>query len=199
MTLPLEDYALLGDCRGSALVSKQGGIDWWCVPRFDSPACFAALLGTREHGHFTIAPVEVVERTSRRYRGETLVLETLFETATGSVALIDCLLFDDDDDRLPQLVRVVEGRSGRVEMALELVLRFDYGSRVPWVTSDGDSLRAVAGPELVRLYTPVPTRGQDLRTRADFAVSAGERVPFTLTHAPSHLAKQVPLDAFEAL
>jgi GH15 family glucan-1,4-alpha-glucosidase len=199
MTVPLEDYALLGDCRGSALVSKHGGLDWWCAPRFDSPACLAALLGTREHGHFTIAPVGRVLRSTQRYRGETLVLETLFETETGSVALIDCLLFEDDDSRRPQLVRVVEGRSGTVDMQMELVLRFDYGSRVPWVTADGDSLRAIAGPEVVRLCTPVVTRGQDLRTRADFAVSAGERVPFTLTHAPSHLPKQAPLDALEAV
>jgi len=106
MSVPLEDYALLGDCRGAALVSKQGGIDWWCAPRFDSAACFAALLGTRDHGHFTIAPVGEVRRSTRRYRGETLVLETLLETDTGSIALIECLLFDDDDARPPQLVRV---------------------------------------------------------------------------------------------
>jgi GH15 family glucan-1,4-alpha-glucosidase len=199
MLVPLEDYALLGDCRGAALVGKHGGVDWWCAPRFDSPACLAALLGTREHGHFTIAPVGEVRRTDRSYRGETLVLETLLETATGSVALIECLLFDDDDSRPPQLVRVVEGRTGRVDMHMELVLRFDYGGRVPWVTDDGDSLRAIAGPELVRLYTPVKTYGEDLSTRARFTVSAGESIPFTLTHAPSHLTKQTPLDPYEAL
>jgi GH15 family glucan-1,4-alpha-glucosidase len=199
MSVPLEDYALLGDCRGAALVSKQGSVDWWCAPRFDSAACLAALLGTREHGHFTIAPASDVLHSTRRYRGDTLVLETVHETATGSVAIVECLLFDDDDSRPPQLVRVVEGRSGSVDMRMELVLRFDYGSRVPWVTRDDDNLRAIAGAELVRLYTPVQTHGEDLRTRASFTVQAGERVPFMLTHAPSHLPKQTPLDAFEAI
>ncbi|MDB4972889.1 MAG: glucoamylase [Myxococcaceae bacterium] len=198
MVVPLEDYALIGDCRTAALVSKDGAIDWWCAPRFDSAACFAALLGTRDHGHWTIAPTAEVERCVRSYRGETMVLETLLETATGSVALIECMVFDDDS-RPSQIVRVVEGRSGCVPMRMELVLRFDYGSRIPWVTSEESCLSAIAGAEIVRLYTPVETRGEDMKTVAEFEVRAGERVPFSITHAASHCVEQLPVEAERAL
>jgi GH15 family glucan-1,4-alpha-glucosidase len=198
-TTPLEDYALLGDCRGAALVSKYGSIDWWCTPRFDSPACFAALLGGRDHGHWTLAPKEEVLDVSRRYRDESLVLETLVTVQTGTVALIECLLFDEDDGRDPRLVRLVEGRSGRVPMHMELVVRFDYGSRVPWVTREGDHLAAIAGPEIVRLYADVEFYGRELRTHADFSTSEGERVSFVLTHAESHLPESPPVAALDAI
>ncbi|MDB4987275.1 MAG: hypothetical protein JWN04_2453 [Myxococcaceae bacterium] len=198
MAVPLEDYALLGDCRGAALVSKHGAIEWWCAPRFDSAACFAALLGTAEHGHWTIAPKDEVLCTTRRYRGQTMVLETLLETANGSVALIECMLFDDDS-RPTQIVRMVEGRSGTVSMRMELVLRFDYGSRIPWVTSEETCLSAIAGAEIVRLYTDVATRGEDLKTVSEFEVKSGERTYFTVTHAPSHLPEQAPVPPDEAV
>jgi GH15 family glucan-1,4-alpha-glucosidase len=197
--IPLEDYALLGDCRGAALVNKQGSIDWWCTPRFDSPACFAALLGGPEHGHWTIAPTGEIQSLSRRYREQSLVLETVITTHTGSVVLTECLLFDDDDARAPQLVRVVEGKAGRVTMEMELAVRFDYGSRVPWVTREGDHLSAVAGPECVRLYADVPVHGKDLRTCADFSVAEGDRVSFLLTHAESHRPECAPISAMEAI
>ncbi len=193
----LEDYALIGDCRCAALVSKGGAIDWWCPARFDSAACFAALLGTPDHGHWTIAPHAPVKRVERRYRPDTLVLETVFETETGTVALIDCMLFTDHAPN--ELVRLVEGRSGVVAMRMELVLRFDYGSRVPWVTREATHLRAIAGPEVVRLYTQVHTYGRNLKTFAEFEVRAGERLPFTITHAPSHLPERAPMSAEAAI
>ena len=200
MSAPLEDYALIGDCRTAALVSKHGAMDWWCAPRFDSPACFAALLGSTDNGHWTLAPAPNTEvlHITRRYRGESLVLETLVETATGSFALTECMYFDDDS-RPTQIVRVVEGRRGRVSMHMELVLRFDYGSRVPWVTREDTCLSAIAGPDIVRLYTDVETRGEDLKTLASFEIAAGERVSFTLTYSPSHLPEQAPVPAEEAL
>ncbi|HEX5657535.1 MAG TPA: glycoside hydrolase family 15 protein [Polyangiales bacterium] len=199
MSAPLEDYALLGDCRGAALVGKHGGIDWWCAPAFDSPACMAALLGTREHGHWTIAPREPVRAVRRQYRGDSMVLETDLETASGSVRLIEFMCFGEHDERPPQLTRIVEGLSGTVPMRMELVLRFDYGSRVPWVTRERGVLSAIAGAERVRLYTPVPFVGKKMATVADFALQAGQRIPFTLTHSPSHLPEQPPIEAERAL
>ena len=200
MAAPLEDYALIGDCRGAALVSRHGAIDWWCAPRFDSAACFAALLGTPEHGHWTIAPTPESElkHVTRRYRGSTLVLESVFETALGSVSLTECMLFDDDS-RPTQIVRLVEGRTGRVPMCMELVLRFDYGARVPWVTREATCLSAIAGPEIVRLYSEVETHGEDLKTVAKFEIGVGERVSFTITHSASHLPEQTPVPAEEAI
>jgi GH15 family glucan-1,4-alpha-glucosidase len=198
MVVPLEDYALIGDCRGAALVSKHGAIDWWCAPRFDSAACFAALLGTRDHGHWTIAPVTPVRKVTRRYLGETLVLETVVETDTGSYALIECMHFDDDG-HLPQIVRIVEGRSGTVALHMQLVLRFDYGSRIPWVTHEEGFLSATAGAEIVRLYCDVETHGEDLKTIADFEVREQQRHAFTITHAASHGPEQPPIPAEEAL
>jgi GH15 family glucan-1,4-alpha-glucosidase len=184
MPLRIEDYALIGDCEAAALVGRDGSIDWLCWPDFSSPACFAALLGTPEHGRWRLAPRgEAV--VSRRYRPDTLVLETGFETADGAVTLVD---FMPIGEGAPDLVRIVVGRRGAVAMAMELVLRFDYGAAVPWVTRLEDGrLCAVAGPDMVVLDTPVATRGEGLTTVAAFTVRAGERVPFVLAHGRSHL------------
>src|SRR5271165_4927329 len=199
---PIEDYALIGDCRSAALVSRAGSIDWLCWPRFDSGACFAALLGRPEHGHWRIAPTVGEAESTRRYRPGTLILETVFETADGSVALIDFMAMRGDAPAdPPSVVRIVEGRRGSVAMHLDMVLRFDYGVAVPWVTrlADGSGVQAVAGPDMAVLRAPVALRGQALSTVADFAVAAGERVAFTLSHGPSHLPPPPPIDADAAL
>jgi GH15 family glucan-1,4-alpha-glucosidase len=196
MSVPIEDYALIGDCETAALVSRSGSIDWLCLPRFDSAACFASLLGTEEHGHWSIAPTEHVQRIRRRYRGDTLVLETEFETSEGTVALIDFMTPRSGD---ADLVRIVEGRRGRVHLRTELVIRFDYGSAVPWVRRTSDGISAVAGPDALHLATPVPLHGKNFRTVGEFTVQAGERVPFVLAHAPSHLPAPSCVDANAAL
>ena len=167
-------------------------MDWLCVPRFDSPACFAALLGGPEHGRWLLAPYGEVRQVRRRYRGETLVLETEFETDEGVVCVIDCM---PTHSAAVDVVRIVEGRRGRVRMQMELVIRFDYGNVVPWVTREAQGLTAIAGPEMLHLYTPVPFRGENLKTVADFEVSAGERVPFVMTFHPSHCEEPEPVDA----
>lgn len=182
MALRIEDYGLIGDCQTAALVGRDGSIDWLCFPRFDSPACFAALLGTPEHGRWLLSPAGDVRSVRRSYRSHTLVLETEYETATGVVALIDCMPLRDE---APDLIRIVEGKKGQVDMRMELTIRFDYGSLVPWVNRTDRGLIAIGGPDALRLTTPVPLRGQDFRTVADFTVS-GESVPFTLTWFPSH-------------
>jgi GH15 family glucan-1,4-alpha-glucosidase len=199
MSTPLSEYALIGNCRSAALVSTHGSIDWLCLPRFDSPACFAALLGTPEHGRFLIEPEGDVTRRTRSYRGETLVLETVFETADGTVALIDFMAFAKDDEAPLQLVRIVEGRSGKVRLRMELVLRFDYGSAVPWVTREASNISAIAGPDAVRLYTNIQVTGEDMKTVATFDVAAGESVSFCLTHTPSHLADTSRIDPARSL
>src|SRR5204862_36134 len=140
MALRIEDYGLIGDCHSAALVGRDGSIDWLCLPRFDSGACFAALLGTSEQGRWIVSPNGKAVQTTRRYRGDTLVLETEFQTETGSVAVID---FMPVRDAIPDLIRIVEGRTGTVEMRMELVIRFDYGSLIPWVQRDGDSITAI--------------------------------------------------------
>lgn len=188
----IEDYALIGDCQTAALVGRDGSIDWLCFPRFDSPACFAGLLGTPEHGRWQLAPAEGHRSVRRRYRDGTLVLETCYETDTGVVVVVDCMPPRTD---APDVVRMVEGQRGRVAMRMELIIRFDYGSLVPWVRRAPDGLSAVGGPDAVRLRTPVDTRGEDFRTIADFTVAAGERVPFTLTWHPSHRRAPPPSDA----
>jgi GH15 family glucan-1,4-alpha-glucosidase len=187
----IEDYALIGDTQTAGLVSTAGSIDWLCLPRFDSDACFAALLGSEENGRWRIAPAGPLTRVRRRYRPGTLVLETEMECAEGVVRLVDCMPIRD---RTPDVVRLVQGVSGRVPMHMELVLRFGYGSIVPWVFRVEPHLRAVAGPDSVELVTPVPTRGEDLRTVADFAVGAGDVVPFTLRWHPSHELPPPDLD-----
>jgi GH15 family glucan-1,4-alpha-glucosidase len=179
----IEDYGLIGDLQTAALVSREGSIDWLCFPRFDSGACFAALLGDADNGHWTLQPAGDVSTTSRRYSDDTLVLETSFETSDGSARLID---FMPPRETTPDVVRIVEGMSGTVEMRMELALRFDYGSVVPWVRNVDGELVAIAGPDAVVLRTPVELEGRDFRTFASFTVSKGERVPFVLTWFRSH-------------
>lgn len=185
MALPIEDYAIIADTQTAALVGRNGSIDWLCVPRFDSGAIFAALLGDEENGHWTISPADGAEVTTRRwYRDETLVLETEFETPEGVVRLVD---FMPPRTESPSVVRIVEGVRGEVDMSMVLRLRFDYGNVVPWVYREQGALVAVAGPDAVWLRTPAETRGENMATRADFTVRAGDQVPFVLTWRPSHL------------
>jgi GH15 family glucan-1,4-alpha-glucosidase len=195
MAAPLEDYALLGDTETAALVAKDGSIDWLTFPRFDSPACFAALLGTEDHGRWQIAPASPIRRVSRRYRSG-LVLETEWETDEGVVALIDGMPIRDER---PDLIRIVEGRQGRVPMQLDLRVRFDYGSTVPWVRTIEDRWRAVAGPDALVLTTPVRLRGVDRHTETRFSVGPGDRVPFELQWHPSHRAPPKPTDPFRSI
>ncbi|HLZ67299.1 MAG TPA: glycoside hydrolase family 15 protein [Aliidongia sp.] len=196
--LPIEDYALIGDCKTAALVGRDGAIDWLCWPRFDSAACFAALLGTCENGRWRIAPQAAEVSVSRAYRDGTMVLETLFETADGAVAVVDFMPIGRSDS---SVIRLVEGRRGRVAMRLDLHVRFDYGISVPWVTrlEDKRGLSIIAGPNGITLRCPVELRGEDLSTVADFEVGAGETVPFVMTYAPSHLPPPAPIDPRTAL
>src|SRR4051812_32307124 len=193
----IEDYALIGDCESAALVSRDGSIDWLCWPRFDSDACFAALLGEPEHGRFRIAPQGEASCITRRYRKDTLILETRFETADGAVTLID---FMPIRGRNPDCVRIVVGERGRVPMCVELILRFGYGAAVPWVRKLADgALRAIAGPDMVVLRTPVHLRGENLTTVGEFVVGEGDRVPFVLSYGPSHLRAPEAFSADAAL
>ena len=192
----IEDYALIGDTQTAALVGRDGSIDWCCLPRFDSSACFAALLGTRDNGRWRIAPSDGGAGTDRRYVPDTLVVETTFTTATGSVRLTDCMPIRGE---APDLVRVVEGLTGRVAMAMDLVIRFDYGAFVPWVRRCDGALQAIAGPDALELRTPVATHGEGLSTVAEFEVSAGDRVPFVLTWHPSHEPPPKAVDATAAV
>jgi GH15 family glucan-1,4-alpha-glucosidase len=192
----IEDYALLGDLQTAALVSTAGSIDWLCLPRFDSPACFAALLDTPDAGHWRIAPVGAEVCTTRRYIEDTLVLETEWRSPSGTVRVID---FMPPRGHAPDVVRIVEGVHGSVQMHSQLRLRFDYGQIVPWVRHHGDRMEAIAGPDRVRLRTPVPTHGQDFSTVSDFTVHAGERIPFVLTWNPSHEPPPKPVDPESAL
>lgn len=197
---PIEDYGLIGDTETAALVGRDGSIDWLCLPRFDSGACFAALLGGAEHGHWWIGPSDPDPQVSRRYRGETMVLETEFQTDTGQVRVIDFMpIRGGPGNGRIDVVRIVEGVTGHVPMEMHLTFRFDYGSVVPWVTREGERLHAVAGPDAVVLDTPVAIRGEDRSTVAEFGVGQGERVPFMLTWHPSHISAPDPLDAAEAL
>ena len=192
----IEDYGLIGDLQSAALVSRDGSVDWLCLPRFDSGALFAALLGDAENGHWTIQPAGEFRSTRRQYRGDTLVLETELETDDGAVRLID---FMPPRETKPDLVRIVEGVRGRVEMRMELVLRFDYGSIVPWVRTLDGTLLAIAGPDAVLLRTPVEHEGRDLRTVASFTVAEGDRVPFVLRWFPSNETPPEPIEPEEAL
>ena len=191
MASRIEDYALIGDCETAALVGRDSSIDWLCFPRFDSAACLAALLGTREHGRWMLAPAVEVERVHRRYRPGTLVLESDYHTAAGVVRLID---FMPPRTRTPELIRMVEGVEGNVPMRLDLAIRFDYGSVVPWVRRTEQGIRATAGPETLYLRTPVQLSGEDLRTVAHFTVAPGERVPFELAWSPTHRSEPEPTD-----
>jgi GH15 family glucan-1,4-alpha-glucosidase len=197
MSIPLEDYALIGDCETAALVSRAGSIDWLCWPRFDSGACFAALLGGPEHGRWLIEAADSNARITRRYRENTLILETHIETSDGAVTVID---FMPPRGRNSDVVRIVRGERGRVRMHTELVLRFDYGSSVPWVNHLPDgTFRAIAGPDMVLLHTPVPLRGRDLTTIGEFDVSAGTTIPLVLTHGHSHLDPPDAIDPESSL
>ena len=182
----IEDHALIGDCHSAALVCLDGTIDWLCLPRFDSAACFAALLGTRQNGLWRIAPTGRVASTTRRYLGDSLVLETVFETADGAVALIDFMTIEPSN-----IVRIVEGRRGTVACELELVLRFDYGISIPWVTRlhDGHGIRAVCGADQIVVRADVPLHARHMTTVADFTVSQGQRIRFSMSHAASHLPR----------
>jgi len=193
----IEDYAVIGNCETMALVSRHGSIDWLCVPRFDRGACFAALLGDKDHGRWLIAPQDPKARVSRRYEGKTLILETTFETDDGVVCLRDFMF---RRDAVTDLVRLVRGVRGKVAMHTELVVRFDYGSRVPWVTRHEDGrLQLVSGPDRLLLDTPVHLKGEDMRTRGRFDVSEGEEVPFMLARSLSFRKEPEKLDAAAAL
>ena len=196
MPLPIEDYALIGDCHTAALVGKNGSIDWLCFPRFDSGACFAALLGGPEHGRWLIAPTAPVRAVSRCYRDETLVLQTEFETDEGCVRLIDFMPLSDERW---DVARIIEGVSGRVTLRMELIVRFDYGSIVPWVRRAEDVLLMTAGPDTLELTGSVDVAGENMKTVAQFSVGAGQRESFVLNYRPSHYATRAPRDAEHAL
>jgi GH15 family glucan-1,4-alpha-glucosidase len=189
----IEDYAVIGNCETAAVVGRDGSIDWLALPRFDSAACFAALLGGPENGRWSIAPSAPGARATRRYREGTLILETSFETDEGSAVLVDCMGRRDDGT---DLVRLLRGVRGRLALRTELVLRFEYGVVVPWLRRLEDGrLTAVAGPDRVTLATPVELRGDGPGTVAEFAVAAGEEVPFVLTWSPSYRPIPAPADA----
>ncbi|MFF3603576.1 glycoside hydrolase family 15 protein [Streptomyces sp. NPDC002463] len=198
MTQRIDDYALIGDLQTAALIGRDGSVDWLCLPRFDSAACFAAILGDENNGHWTIAPKGATTCSTRRYAEDTLVLETYWETRTGTVKVID---FMPQRDRAPDLMRIVEGVSGSVEMASVLRLRFDYGSIVPWVRRADGHRVAIAGPDSVWLRSEphVKTWGQQFSTQSAFTVAAGEKVAFVLTWHPSHEPRPELVDPFEAL
>jgi GH15 family glucan-1,4-alpha-glucosidase len=197
MTSRIEDYALIGDCHGAGLVSRDGSLDWLCVPRFDSSACFAAILGDERNGRWQIGPASKVVAKRRAYRDHTLVLETIFETDTGEVAVIDCMPAESPS---VSVVRVVEGRRGRVDMQMDLRIRFEYGSVVPWVESEPGKLSAIAGADRLVLRTPVTLKGEDdFRTSAAFSVAEGERVPFVMSFHASYLPEPDALEADHAI
>jgi GH15 family glucan-1,4-alpha-glucosidase len=192
----IEDYAVIGDLQTAALVGRDGSIDWLCLPRFDSPACFAALLDSNDAGRWQIAPAAGGTCTRRRYRGDSLVLETEWETPEGTVRVVDVM---PPRGQAPDVVRVVEGVRGRVAMRSELRLRFDYGSVMPWVKHRGTTFAAIAGPDAAWLSTDVPLHGEAGSTWADFEVGEGDRVPFVLTWAPSHEPAPDAVDGLQAV
>ncbi|MDT0164568.1 glycoside hydrolase family 15 protein [Actinotalea sp. AC32] len=193
----IEDYALIGDLETAALIGRDGSIDWLCLPRFDSAACFAALLHDESAGRWRLAPAGATTATRRDYRGDSLVLETTWETPEGTVRVVDLM---PPRGGLPDVVRIVEGVSGTVRMHMDLRIRLDYGHVVPWVRHTATGIRAVGGPDALHLDTPVRLEGRpDLSTHADFTVSAGDRVPFSLVHAPSWHEPPAPLDPYRSL
>jgi GH15 family glucan-1,4-alpha-glucosidase len=197
MSAAIEDYGMVGDCGSVALVSRAGSIDWLCWPRFDSDACFAALLGTSENGRWLLTPAAAVKKTSRRYRPHTLILETRFETADGAVTVID---FMPPRSGHSDLVRIVRGESGQVPMRMELAIRFDYGRSVPWISSVGQGLvRAIVGPNLIVISSGTALAHSDGTVSAEFSVRAGETVPFVMMHAPSDRPAPLPVSANAAL
>jgi GH15 family glucan-1,4-alpha-glucosidase len=196
MSLPIESYALLGDTHTAALVGTNGSIDWLCLPRFDSGACFAALVGDQYNGRWLMAPAGPVRATTRAYRDETLVLDTDFETDEGAVRVTDCM---PPRHERPEVVRVVTGLRGRVAMRMELIVRFDYGAIIPWVRRLPGHLALVAGPEALALRGEVDTWGEGLTTVAEFAISAGDSVSFVLAWHPSHEQPPRPVDPAAAV
>ena len=200
MALQIEDYAIIGDTKTAALVGRDGSVDWWCPERFDAQACFAALIGTAQNGFWRIAPKQGESRadgapllcTSRRYIPDTLVLETDFVTPTGKVRVTD---FMPLPSYASQIVRVVEGISGSVEMRMDLVVRFGYGDIVPWVQQHDGMVEFVAGPDALALWTVVQTHGEDMTTVSEFTIGAGQEISFVLSHFPSHARPPHPLDA----
>jgi GH15 family glucan-1,4-alpha-glucosidase len=196
MTLPIEDYALIGDCKTAALVGRDGSIDWLCWPRFDSAACFAALLGTVENDRWLLAPRQPALAVDRHYRPGTLVLETEFQTETGRAAIVDFM----PQSHGANLVRIVMGHSGHVDFHNELVVHFNYGATVPWVSRLPDgSIDAIAGPERVTLRTAAELYGEDLKTVGEFAVAAGESVAFVLSYGSSSQSPPPRIDPLAAL
>ena len=196
MAQSIEDYALIGDCRTAGLVGRDGSIDWLCLPRFDSDAVFAALLGDGDNGFWKIAPVAPVRRVQRRYREGTLTLETEMETEDGTIVLVDFMPLHDPR---ADVVRIVLGKSGAVRVRSELVLRCGYGRIVPWVRHAEGGIQAIAGPDRFRFSAPVETRGHGLRTHAELTISAGDRAPFVLAWSPSHERLPPVIDAKRAL
>jgi GH15 family glucan-1,4-alpha-glucosidase len=199
MSQRIEDYAVIGDLHTAAIVGMDGSIDWLCLPHFDSPSCFSRLLGNEGNGFWQLAPAggpSAIVATRRRYREDSLILETEFETATGTVRITDCMPMRDTH---PHVVRLIEGLSGTVAMHMDLAVRFDYGEIVPWLTSTDGLIRMTAGPDAVALWHLVDPVGHDLHTLADFSVSEGQRYPFTLVWFPSHEEPPPPLDAYYAI
>jgi GH15 family glucan-1,4-alpha-glucosidase len=196
MPVAIEDYGLIGDCHTAALIGADGSIDWLCLPRFDSDACFAALLGRPEHGRFLLSPASGVRRVRRRYQPGTLILETEMTSDGGAVRLIDFMPLSGEQH---DLVRIVEGIEGEVAMRAELVIRFGYGASIPWVRTVEGGLRATAGPDTVLVKTPVPLRGEGFSTVADFPVRAGQRVPFIMTWCRTYGPPPERIDAEAAL
>ncbi|HEX8439452.1 glycoside hydrolase family 15 protein, partial [Archangium sp.] len=196
MPLRIEDYALIGDTQSAALVGRDGSIDWLCLPRFDSDSCFAALLGTEEHGRWLLAPAGGVRRVQRRYRPGTLVLETDFETEDGTLRIIDCM---PPRGREPDLIREVVCLRGHVPVHMDLAIRFGYGGRTPWVHRINGRSTAMAGPDALTLRADVPYRVEDASLRADFTLSAGQRAHFLLTWHPSHEPPPRPIDVTTAV
>jgi GH15 family glucan-1,4-alpha-glucosidase len=196
MTLPIEDYAVIGDLHTAALVGRDGSIDWLCLPHFDSPSCFSRLLGTDEHGFWQLAPAATPKAVRRRYRPDSLVLETEFDTKGGTVRVTDCMPMRDSH---PHVVRLVEGVKDSVDMKMALTVRFDYGEVVPWVSSADGLMNMIAGPDAVALWHTVELQNEDLHTTAEFTVQEGQRIPFTLVWHPSHEEAPPPLDAYYAI
>ena len=192
----IEDYALIGDCHTAALVARDGSVDWLCFPRFDSGACFAALLGTQENGRWLLSPASQIKSIQRRYRKGTLVLETDYETQDGAVTLVDCM---PPRSKESDLVRLIVGRRGQVRMRMQLIIRFDYGSIIPWMRGTNNGIRAIAGPDILVLQTNVALQSEGLATTAEFTVSEGERIPFVLMWHPSHEPTPPIADAEEMI
>src|SRR6266404_3623304 len=192
----IEDYGFLSDTQTGALVSREGCVDWLCLPRFDSAACFASLIGEKKNGHWLFTPAEKIDKLKRRYRGDTLIIETEIETKSGAVRLID---FMPPRGENPDIIRIIEGLRGEVPMQMELIIRFEYGLIIPWVRRAHDGLEAIAGPDALILRTPIETRGKDMTTVTEFTVKKGERIPFVLTWFASHQEPPRAIHADHAL